>query len=610
MMVLRLSFYVLSVLLISANAAPLRRANEPDLPHRRAPASYRQYTKRQSHEIDALIGNITGKTVSNSAGLAQTLGSLFGGANSSSTAITPSTSVSDSQITGNASVPTLTSPDDPSSPTMTDSSTPGNATLPSGSSGTGSDDSGTGSDDSGTSSDDSGPSSVPIVSQSPSLTTSPAPTGVAGGGSDSDNAFSLLSELMGGIPTSLPSVPSLPTGDGSPWPSGGSDSPQDGPEQGSYGQSGTGSQQGGDGGAGSWSGGSGGGSWPSGGSDDPQDGPEGPYGQSGTGSQQIPDCAETYRAVSGDTCAAISGVFDLSAADFLRMNPTIGAGCTNLEVGQEYCVQKGSSDGDEGEDDDEDDGEDDGDDEDEGDDDEYGLYGPVIVHVHNHAGGGHCSQCEGSGSDSGYGQAGSDSPPSIPTGVPGPAQSGYYSPPLMPSAPISSVPSDLPIPLPPTLPTGLNSTDSTPALPRPTGSTGFNSTDSSTGPNSTDSSTGSSSTGFNSTDSSTSFNSTASSTAFSSTGFNSTESSTGSSSTGSSTGFDSTVSMPALPLPTPPSLNLTDSNSTTGLLNDTSSASQPTPSGTLDQESSDGSGMDSRASGSPRKISVTWEEDF
>ncbi|KAJ7642288.1 hypothetical protein B0H17DRAFT_1216430 [Mycena rosella] len=49
-----------------------------------------------------------------------------------------------------------------------------------------------------------------------------------------------------------------------------------------------------------------------------------------------------YTVVSGDTCATICSVFDLSAADFLRMNPSVGAACMNLQNGQEYCVQRGS----------------------------------------------------------------------------------------------------------------------------------------------------------------------------------------------------------------------------------------------------------------------------
>jgi len=53
------------------------------------------------------------------------------------------------------------------------------------------------------------------------------------------------------------------------------------------------------------------------------------------------ECTETYKVVSGDTCAAIINVFNLTAADFLTMNPTVGAACTNLEVEQEYCVQWG-----------------------------------------------------------------------------------------------------------------------------------------------------------------------------------------------------------------------------------------------------------------------------
>ncbi|KAJ7480114.1 hypothetical protein B0H11DRAFT_1268061 [Mycena galericulata] len=273
------------------------------------------------------------------------------------------------------------------------------------------------------------------------------------------------------------------------------------------------------------------------------------------------DCSETYRAVSGDTCAAIAGVFDLSAADFLRMNPTVGASCMNLQVGQEYCVQKGAEE--EGEN-----GDDDGD-EDEDDGDEYGQYVyPTIVHVHNYPGIVPCMACHDQSSDSG--QPGTNyTPPGV---VPGPSQNG----PVTPSAPSS--PSNLTVP--PTLPTdspGLNSTNSPPISSIPTNSTDFNSTDSTplpTLPNS------------NSTD------------------FNATTTDPDTDSSDSNP--DSASSLGDMPL-----------NGTTVV----SSMSQPAPSTTSpDTEdsddilpasnSSDNSGMDSRASGSPRKVSVTWEEDF
>ncbi|KAJ6501507.1 hypothetical protein C8R47DRAFT_229860 [Mycena vitilis] len=134
------------------------------------------------------------------------------------------------------------------------------------------------------------PDSGTVVSQFTSTAIIPLPTGAGLGG---DDIWSLLSEVAGAIETGVSSVPAMNVPNGGPWTS------SSGPED-----SGT------------------------------------PYG----GAASMPsNCAETYTVVPGDTCAAISGVFNVSPVDFLRMNPTVGAACMNLEIGQQYCVQHGTA---------------------------------------------------------------------------------------------------------------------------------------------------------------------------------------------------------------------------------------------------------------------------
>ncbi|KAJ7171871.1 hypothetical protein C8R43DRAFT_27689 [Mycena crocata] len=394
---------VLTTAFISTEAAPLERTQERN---RRF-----SYHRRQT-DIGDLVGNITGNPVSDDAGLAQTLGRLFGGSSnsSSSTSDSPSTTISDSlvQSTGglmNLSIPSMSFSDDFPLPTSSNAamSFAGGSSDPSTTALDGLD---------------------PIISHFTSTGTFPVPTGT-GDGSEAGDVNAIFSELEKLLPTSVPTVP---VGGGS-----GSGSSSSG------GFSGFGSK---------WD--------PEDASGDPSTYPSqnGYDGQGGPGSQ-IPDCAETYTVISGDTCAAISSVFDLSAADFLRMNPTVGTACMNLQVGQEYCVQKGSGDAEE-----------DADDE----DGEYGQY--TTVHVHNHSHNAHCA-CQGSQS----GTLGGYPPNSISTVLPFPVSSA-------PAVP--SMPSDLPVPppIPPSDPS-LNSTDqiSTPDLPIATppslNSTDLNSTSSS-----------------------------------------------------------------------------------------------------------------------------------
>ncbi|KAJ7139543.1 hypothetical protein C8R44DRAFT_764735 [Mycena epipterygia] len=511
------TFCVLSVLNIAIKAAPL---GLPDI-HGRA-ARLGQYP-RQS-EISSLVSNITGQSVSDDAGLAQTLGSLFGGSsNSTSTLDPPSATISDpsSQITGNASIPSPTLPGDtPSSATADSSPSTGNAAIPS----------------------PIIPGSAPIVSQYTSTATS--------AGSEAGDAYSIISKLMGSIPTSLPSLtvasePSI----GTP-PSDGFDGPGDGSND--ENTPSTYPQQGGQ------------------------------YGQGGM--SQNNDCAETYTVVSGDTCAAISSVFELSAADFVRMNPTVGAACMNLQVGQEYCVKRSSQDEDdedeyeygEGEDDEDGEGEDEGDDE----------GGVVIVNVHDHS--------DNPSWWSKFGQP-------IPTG--GAPPSNIPVPPASPSAPISPVPSGLPTS---DNPPGLNSTASPTSDPG-SDSPGLNSTTPTSELPLPTSGPGSNSTGFNSTTQMPGSNSTS----FNSTGFSDPDSSgsdsdsptsplTGNTPPGNGTG-DPLTSQPATPSST---------NTTSGPDDDPLSSSTSANSSDSSGSAAMGSRSAPLASPSPKAVKITWEEDF
>ncbi|KAJ7651954.1 hypothetical protein DFH06DRAFT_537560 [Mycena polygramma] len=474
------TFAVLCTALTSeAHAAPLRRM------HRRS--RFGSHPSPRQNQFDGLVSNLTGQAVSDGAALAQTLqGALFGG-NSSSTADLPSgTADPFAQITGNATIPSISSPDDLPAPTAGNASVPsitlpGDLPTPT-------------SSDSGDDSDPSNPMGIPgpdsgtIVSQFTSAATIPLPTGAGSGAND--DIWSLLSEVAGAIETGVPSVPAMNVPNGGPWTS------SSGPED-----SGT------------------------------------PYG--GAASQPS-NCAETYTAVPGDTCAAISGIFNVSPVDFLRMNPTVGAACMNLEIGQQYCVQQGSA------------------------------------------------QHTGFQNNPWSPQPGST--PSGPPGLPGTAQNGG-SPPFSPSGPTSG---GLPItPPPPTLPVSdpgsepVSTPNSNSTSSGPTSTTGLDPTTSNPALNATDPTLGPPTSNSTSDGSS------------NSTGFGATDSTSNSTTDGTDL---SSASDSGLPLPDPTSSNVTSSDSFGGSSsgNDTVSAldaaSQPTgttslvPDPLATSDSSDSSG--------------------
>ncbi|KAJ6569613.1 hypothetical protein B0H19DRAFT_700666 [Mycena capillaripes] len=362
-------------------------------PFRRIPRAGRFGRHPQLNEIENLATSITGKSMSDSDALAQTLGSLFGdNSSSSSTADAPSATISDpfSEITGDVSLPSLSLPDDIPLPTISDSGDPFSAI----------------------------PDVVSLVTSTATLS---LPTGA---GSDADDAWGLLSQIAGAIPTIAPSIPiSNEPNSGSWTSSGGFEIPEADP-------------------------------YPNIGSFPENSGfPHSHHGHGGHGGHhhhhhsetalRLSDCAETYRAVAGDTCAAISSVFNISPVEFLRMNPTVGAACMSLEIGQKYCVRRGSA--------------------------RHKHTG-----LHNHP--------SNTPWGSGFGRPGMKQTGVFPPVVPGISQGG-----VPPSAPVSSIPNDMPVPPPPpTLPfnpTGIDPASTPPdpsststGLTVPTSITDFNST--------------------------------------------------------------------------------------------------------------------------------------
>ncbi|CAK5269211.1 unnamed protein product [Mycena citricolor] len=67
----------------------------------------------------------------------------------------------------------------------------------------------------------------------------------------------------------------------------------------------------------------------------------GPPSNLATGS--LGNCTSYHTVVSGDTCTAMDSTAKIALADFLRWNPEINTGCTNIQLNQAYCVGGGGS---------------------------------------------------------------------------------------------------------------------------------------------------------------------------------------------------------------------------------------------------------------------------
>ena len=61
-----------------------------------------------------------------------------------------------------------------------------------------------------------------------------------------------------------------------------------------------------------------------------------PPGPVATGTTR--NCGKYYMAESGDTCHSVSLNITIDSTLFLKINPELNAGCTNLVAGEYYCV--------------------------------------------------------------------------------------------------------------------------------------------------------------------------------------------------------------------------------------------------------------------------------
>ncbi|KAI3331754.1 carbohydrate-binding module family 50 protein [Xylariaceae sp. AK1471] len=52
----------------------------------------------------------------------------------------------------------------------------------------------------------------------------------------------------------------------------------------------------------------------------------------------VTDCDSCYKVVEGDSCAGVFTSNNITRAEFLAWNPDLNSGCTNLEIGYNYCV--------------------------------------------------------------------------------------------------------------------------------------------------------------------------------------------------------------------------------------------------------------------------------
>ncbi|KAI0861730.1 hypothetical protein F4860DRAFT_474929 [Xylaria cubensis] len=52
----------------------------------------------------------------------------------------------------------------------------------------------------------------------------------------------------------------------------------------------------------------------------------------------ISNCDSCYKVVDGDSCSGIETSKNITLAEFLAWNPDLNSGCTNLEIGYNYCV--------------------------------------------------------------------------------------------------------------------------------------------------------------------------------------------------------------------------------------------------------------------------------
>lgn len=69
--------------------------------------------------------------------------------------------------------------------------------------------------------------------------------------------------------------------------------------------------------------------------------PSGPPSNLASGS--LSNCTSYYTVVSGDDCGPIEGKFKIAPSDFFRWNPEVNTACSNIAVGEAYCVGGGGN---------------------------------------------------------------------------------------------------------------------------------------------------------------------------------------------------------------------------------------------------------------------------
>ncbi|KAH9480415.1 LysM domain-containing protein [Psilocybe cubensis] len=69
--------------------------------------------------------------------------------------------------------------------------------------------------------------------------------------------------------------------------------------------------------------------------------PTGPPENLASGS--LSNCTSYHTVVSGDSCAAMESTAQIAAADFFRWNPEVSTDCSNILVGEAYCVGGGGN---------------------------------------------------------------------------------------------------------------------------------------------------------------------------------------------------------------------------------------------------------------------------
>jgi LysM repeat protein len=58
-----------------------------------------------------------------------------------------------------------------------------------------------------------------------------------------------------------------------------------------------------------------------------------------TPADTVSGCEKFYTTTKGDDCATVETKFSITLAQFYQWNPSVGSTCTNLWLGESYCVK-------------------------------------------------------------------------------------------------------------------------------------------------------------------------------------------------------------------------------------------------------------------------------